>query len=227
MERIQIDGRSAILGGLLGAVLGAATGGYLAGVLVNRRVQRTFDARLDAEVSAVKAHYNDRLKNYAGAVPVFAGIPGDHSDDESGTAMGIDGDRDGKEDGDGAEIPDQPASEDLASAVVRPWPPLNRDRTRPYCISLEEFGEQIEPGWQQLTIMYYAGDRVLADDKEQPIRDVRGTTGPITKGGFGGVSQDDNIRYVRNERLEVDFEICYDPRSYADAVLNYGNPNRR
>ena len=92
-------------------------------------------------------------------------------------------------------------------------------------ISLEEFCEPIE-GYEQLTIMYFAADKVLVDDKDAPIRDVRGTVGTISALGFGGVSRDPNIRYVRNERLELDFEILLDPRSYAEAILNYGNPNR-
>ena len=106
-----------------------------------------------------------------------------------------------------------------------PWPPLNRDVTKPYIISVEEFGEA-EPGWQTIGLVYYAGDGVLADDKEQPIRDIKSTVGPLAREGFGGVSQDPEVRFVRNDRLEVDFEICWDPRSYADAVLNYGDPNR-
>lgn len=103
------------------------------------------------------------------------------------------------------------------------WPPPSRDKTKPYVISPAEFSESLV-GWQQLSITYYAGDKVLADDAEQPIRDVLMTTGPISREGFGGISEDPSIRYIRNEKLELDFEIRWDDRSYAEAVLNYGNP---
>jgi hypothetical protein len=93
-------------------------------------------------------------------------------------------------------------------------------------ISPLEFAEPDEIGWTQVTITYYAGDSVLVDDREQPIRNVRNTVGPLSVNGFGGISEHSAIRYVRNEKLEIDFEIVLDERSYADAVLNYGNPNR-
>ena len=98
---------------------------------------------------------------------------------------------------------------------------------KPYVISAEELGEPPNPGWQQLTITYYAGDQVLADDKDQPIRDIRGTVGSVELITFGGPSGDPHLKYVRNEKLEIDFEIVYDRRSYADVVLNYGQPNRQ
>jgi hypothetical protein len=105
------------------------------------------------------------------------------------------------------------------------WPPANRDTTQPYVISVLEFGE-CEPGWQQVSITLYKADWVLTDDKEQPIRDVHGTVGPLSLNGFGGISGNSSTRFIRNERLELDFEITLDHRAYADAVLNYGNPNR-
>lgn len=108
------------------------------------------------------------------------------------------------------------------------WPPANRIRTQPYVISAAEFAEGAATGVHQcLTIKWYNEDRVLLDDQQAPIPDVRRTTGPLSKGGFGGVSGDPNIRYVRNERLEVDFEILFHEGSYTELVLNYGTANPR
>lgn len=107
-----------------------------------------------------------------------------------------------------------------------PWPALNRNTDVPYKICACEFGEEF-PEYQTLSIVWYEGDKVLADDQEAPIRDVVGTVGPVSRAIFGGVSDDDNIAYVRNDKLHVDFEIAWDNRSYADVILNYGNPNRR
>lgn len=101
-----------------------------------------------------------------------------------------------------------------------------RDATKPYRIGVNELGEPPNPGWQTLTITYYAEDKVLADDKEQPIRDIKGTVGSLELITFGGPSGDPHIKYVRNEKLEIDFEIIYDRRSFADVVLNYGQPNK-
>lgn len=83
-----------------------------------------------------------------------------------------------------------------------------------------------DPGWEQVTLIYYAGDGVLVDDKEEPINDVERMLGKgFGLGSFGGASNDANLCYVRNPKLEVDFEICLDKGSYVDVVLNYGRPN--
>jgi hypothetical protein len=52
------------------------------------------------------------------------------------------------------------------------------------------------------------------------------TVGELDKSFFGGVSGSKHLAYVRNEVLEVDFEIVFDSRTYVDAVLGYGNPNK-
>lgn len=96
---------------------------------------------------------------------------------------------------------------------------LERDPSLPYVISEEEFGES-EVGWQQLTITYFAGDSVLVDDQDVPIPDVVNTVGLLPIALFGeGTSV-----YVRNPRLEIDFEMVLDTRAYTDAILNYGRP---
>jgi hypothetical protein len=104
-----------------------------------------------------------------------------------------------------------------------------RDIRRPYIISLDEYGES-PPEWQQLTLIYFAADKVLVDDKNEPIQpgQVQKIVGPF-RGvkDFGGISQDPHLCYIRNQELEIDFEILLDRRSYVDAILNYGNPTRR
>lgn len=109
-----------------------------------------------------------------------------------------------------------------------PWPPAERDRSKPYVISADEFAEGPEEGVHQcLTIKWYDEDKVLVDDQDQPIPDIRRTSGPLSKSGFGGVSGQPNIRYVRNERLEIDFEILFSEQAYIEAVLSYGTVNPR
>jgi hypothetical protein len=105
-------------------------------------------------------------------------------------------------------------------------PPITRDLRRPYMISAAEFADS-PPGWQQLTLKWFAADRVLVDDKNEPVNPFGKIVGLINgKKDFGGISGDPNIRYVRNQGMETDFEILFDPRSYAEVILNYGQPNR-
>lgn len=97
-----------------------------------------------------------------------------------------------------------------------------RDTTKPYVISVAEFFEDNKT-YQKLTITYYTADKVLVDDKDVPITDILRTVGlGIHK--FGEQSDDENIVYVRNDRLELDFEIVKDERSYTEVVLGYGDP---
>lgn len=210
MERMQVNAYSVAIGGIPGLVVGGILG-YLA---AKRILGARFEARLGDELAAANRHYKAR-----GLLASNSDIPV-----ERPSAVG----HDAGEDQGSAGLPDSSESEndDLAGVKELPWPPASRDTTKPYVISPEEFAEQ-ELGWQAVTITYYAADRVLTDDKEQPIRDIRSTVGPLSKASFGGISGDPNIRYIRNERLELDFEIVLDERAYVDVVLNYGNPNRR
>jgi hypothetical protein len=124
------------------------------------------------------------------------------------------------------ELP--PSAADVSGDVL--WPPANRDRSKPYVISDAEFAEGCTDDGcvhQCLSIRWYDEDEVLVDDRDQPIPDVRRTTGPISKASFGGVAGEPYIMYVRNEKLQVDFEIAFDERAYTEAVLNYGTANPR
>lgn len=103
------------------------------------------------------------------------------------------------------------------------WP---RDRNRPYVISVLEFMENGKgPGSQ--TLRYWA-DEVMTDDVDyQKGQDV-GTYG---KGRvdemvgldnlkhFGIGSQSDDILYVRNESINMDYEIERQEESYSDTIL--------
>lgn len=97
---------------------------------------------------------------------------------------------------------------------------VSRDPTKPYPISWEEFGE-IE-SYRRLTITFYAKCGTLADDQEQPIPDVNMTVGPDIRSRFGMNPQDPSIALIRNERLQTDFEVVLDSRSYTEVVLGYG-----
>jgi len=102
---------------------------------------------------------------------------------------------------------------------------LVRDTSKPYGIGIEEFCDPPD-GYRQITITYYASDKVLVDDKNGPILDIVKTVGPLTALDFGGISGDPHIRYVRNPNLDADFEIILNAGSYAEEILHYGRPNK-
>lgn len=96
-----------------------------------------------------------------------------------------------------------------------------RTTDRPFIISKEEF-EDAELEYSQNTLTYYQGDQVLTDDKDQPLLDV--TIVLESNLRFGNASGDMNVVYIRNDKLEVDFEVVQDLGYYTEEVL--GVPRR-
>lgn len=87
-----------------------------------------------------------------------------------------------------------------------------------YIISSEQFYEECQEH-DKLTITYYAYDTTLADEDEAIMHDVTGTVGDEALFNFGYRSDDDNVVYVRNEKLGIDYEVVRTMASYSEEVL--------
>lgn len=96
----------------------------------------------------------------------------------------------------------------------------NRSETSPYVISGEEF-LQGEKDYQQTTLTYYDGDDVLADERDQPVEKVNQTVGEKNLLRFGQMSNDRNVVYVRNDVMDLDFEILRSEGKYSEEVLGF------
>lgn len=93
-----------------------------------------------------------------------------------------------------------------------------RNPLQPYVISHDEFEENAYEH-QQNTLTYYAGDDILADEREVHIEDVEGLVGIENLKLFGHGSRDSNVVYIRNERVEIDFEVTLNRGTYAEEVI--------
>ena len=87
------------------------------------------------------------------------------------------------------------------------------DIYRPYVIAPEEFG--MNSDYETVSLTYYA-DGVLADEMDNLIENVDDTVGKESLNHFGQY-EDDSV-FVRNDKLECDFEILLDSRRYSDVV---------
>jgi hypothetical protein len=97
-----------------------------------------------------------------------------------------------------------------------------RDENEPHIISQEEFMEG-GPGYNNPTLTYYAGDDILADERDQPITDVVDLLGEDNlKFGFG--SGDPNIVYIRNNKISLDIEILKSEGKYSEEVAGFHHP---
>jgi hypothetical protein len=89
---------------------------------------------------------------------------------------------------------------------------------KPYVLHKDEF-LAAEPGYPQITIVFYSGDGVLADESDTPIENVDAVIGKDNLERFGVGSDDPRIVFVRNDRLGADYEVLYHETKYAEVVL--------
>lgn len=89
----------------------------------------------------------------------------------------------------------------------------------PYVISLSEFTED-KQHYDKISWCYYEGDDVLCDENEEPISEgsVEETVGDALV-RFGDGSDDENIVYVRNDKISCDYEISRVNASFSEVVL--------
>lgn len=92
------------------------------------------------------------------------------------------------------------------------------DPNAPRIIHHDEFMQNL-PDYQQSTLTYYERDDTLVDERDTPITDEDKLVGSDNLVRFGHGSKDQHVVYVRNPRLEIDFEITRSVGSYAQEVL--------
>ena len=92
-----------------------------------------------------------------------------------------------------------------------------RSSDHPFILSVDEF-EGNDLDYNQNTLTYFEGDDTLVDEREQPITPHNGIVGEGNL-KFGQGSNDANIVYIRNDRMEVDFEVVRSPGTYTEEVL--------
>jgi hypothetical protein len=92
----------------------------------------------------------------------------------------------------------------------------------PYIIHQDEFSQN-EKGYSQVTYTYYAADDVLVDEENgHPLPHADMIVG-VNNLRFGHGTDDIDVVFVRNDRLELDMEICRSPDSYEEEVLGISN----
>lgn len=89
----------------------------------------------------------------------------------------------------------------------------------PHLISRMEFEEDYE-GYDQDTVVYYEGDDTLCDALTgAPIEDIEAVIGRRHLDMFGKLSEDPEIVYVQNDRIETKYEVARNDGYYSVIVL--------
>lgn len=86
----------------------------------------------------------------------------------------------------------------------------------------EFFEGPLTDHYQQTSVTYYANEDILYDDMGRKQLDVRAAVGSIRPSWFGDDALDENICYVRNTEIQIEFEVIRSQGSYAKDVLGLG-----
>lgn len=76
----------------------------------------------------------------------------------------------------------------------------------PYEISQEDY-ENTERQYDKVTLKYYAEDGLLVDEDDMPVDAPERLVGENFDQMIGPTLRENGIGYIRNDRLEIDFEI--------------------
>jgi hypothetical protein len=91
----------------------------------------------------------------------------------------------------------------------------HRNKEHPYILHRDEYFAH-EMDYDQTTLMYYEGDNILCDEKDVPIHAPDKVVGTLK---FGHGSGDPSIVYIRNDKLEAEFEVIVDHGFFQVEVL--------
>lgn len=95
----------------------------------------------------------------------------------------------------------------------------------PFVISQEEFAWSDEGDeYAKTTLKYYPKQQVLLDEEEEPVDDVEAYVGWRALNRFGEDSGNPDVVYVRNRRLETDFEVERETEEDLPLHVKYAMP---
>ena len=198
--------------------VGLAIGATASYILTKAFEERKYEQLIEEEIKSVKDHYESKHNREADEPGLNEDLQGmvedlGYSDDkmeEKLEALKVKA-RNGWQD------PEEQLYEGKV-VVEMGFEPSPRDPNVPYVINIEEFTEDNDD-YDKLSVTYYEGDDVMADERDTVVPDPTNLIGADALTRFGEGSDDEHIVYVRNEKLTSDFEIVRDARSYASVVL--------
>ena len=80
----------------------------------------------------------------------------------------------------------------------------DKDDLKPYIIEPEEYGNKVE---NECTVLMWYGDDILTDTYGVNVDDIDNTVGREFIDHFGDNPEESDVVYVRNDRLEMDYQI--------------------
>lgn len=116
-------------------------------------------------------------------------------------------------------LPEPESFEPVISNVFTiPWDETDEeDRTEdaPYILHQDEFFQN-EKGYRQTSLTWFDGDKILVDEHDVPIYAPEKIVGNLR---FGRGTNDKDMVYIRNDRLDAEYEITRHPGHYTIEVM--------
>lgn len=205
------------LKGVLIFVLGAAAGSLATWKLIEKKykdiAQEEIDSVKDTFSKMKKNEYPDKLEDYPDFEEFDDSDDSDDVEEEPKSEQKID--RNNKPDiVEYAKILSETGYTNYAERQDKKEKkgvePVEDER--PYVISPDEFGEK--DGYENVTLTYYA-DGVLTDYFDNVISNVDEVVGFDSLDHFG--EYEDDVVFVRNEKMETDYEILRDLRDFNES----------
>jgi hypothetical protein len=85
----------------------------------------------------------------------------------------------------------------------------------------EFFEGPLTDTYDQISVTYYQNDDILLDPSDKQL-DVAQAVGNIRPSWFGNEADDENVCYIRNTKIQIEFEVNRSQESYAKDVLGIG-----
>jgi gas vesicle protein len=220
----------ALLGTAIGATIGSLTAFYVA----NRKAETKYSKIADAEIAEMREHYQAKTraaeattqkpdldsivveKGYSSpnSPPMAVQPPETVVEDETNAETSDDSEADEP------EVLNVFKEAEFEDTWEHHEELKQRSPDTPYVI---HYDERHEMDYQSVTLTYYDGDDVLCNEEDEIIgldeRDAM--VGDRNLFLFGHGSNDPAIVYVRNDRLELVFEIVQSDNSFAEEVHGF------
>lgn len=235
----------AVLGAAGGLVVGGAIGYFLA----YKRLETKFDKIANDEIDQMREHFHakekardseDRKGDLAELKKQVAPYAGDNADDdvpaeeieyEPATPEAIANAAKAQDELRKKEETEENVFEKHGKSPSDGWDQEHEENSRqpgvPYVVHMDEHGTK---GYTETSLTYYAGDDVLAGERDNIFEDQDGLVGVGNLDRFGHGANDPDLVYVRNDEMGVDFEIVRVHKSYAEEVTGISHadfPQRR
>lgn len=231
-------------------LVGAGVGGGVAYLLANRRLETKYSKIANDEIAEMREHYRVKtlaLESEAAKRPVEEIVKekGYTSPDARSNTppMAVAPPsrivQDAKdatieaEDEAAGEPPDEPETqvrnvfEEHGGNVEDTWDWAEERKKRspdtPYVIHYEERDEM--EGYHVATLTYYEADDVVCDERDEikDANDRERIIGEASLEQFGHGSNDPSVVYVRNDKLEIVYEVIRSDKAYAEEVHGFSH----